>query len=160
MSAAELVERARSAGFRFRVDGDRVIVSPWSDLPSNLRDELREHKREVLEFLRSEPPRAGRLCDGGRRWTPDAMEEGLCPCGQEPVGDTNTGLCLTCFATLYGRRATGRPPSYYVDPVERDEEGVPLKKTGKGTRFIPFAPDPRRGGHEVEHHRKESRNGR
>jgi hypothetical protein len=82
-------------------------------------------------------------------WTWDSapgLTPGTCPiCYEHPAPPFGSGLCLNCFDRQHRGKATGQPSSHYLDLVTRDEEGRPVKKFGKATPFIPFAPDPRRG---------------
>jgi hypothetical protein len=54
MIAQRLIEDARAAGLSMEVDGSDLIVEADRDPPADLLAELRQHKAEVIAFLR--PP--------------------------------------------------------------------------------------------------------
>src|SRR5258708_7686244 len=56
MIAHRLIEDARAAGFSIEVEGGDLIVEADRDPPAELLAELRQHKAEVIAFLRP-PPR-------------------------------------------------------------------------------------------------------
>ena len=56
MIAQRLIEDARAAGLSMEVDGSDLIVEADRDPPAELLAELRQHKAEVIAFLRP-PPR-------------------------------------------------------------------------------------------------------
>ena len=54
-AAAKLIDRARTAGLKLIDRGNKLRVSGPEPLPTDLLDDLREFKGEVLEQLRSQP---------------------------------------------------------------------------------------------------------
>ena len=55
MIAQRLIEDARAAGLSIEVDGGDLIVEADCELPAELLAELRQHKAEVIAFLRPPP---------------------------------------------------------------------------------------------------------
>ena len=51
MSAADTLRRLRAEGFTIQPDGRRLIVVPASKMTSDIRDELRHFKDELLALL-------------------------------------------------------------------------------------------------------------
>lgn len=72
MGARDLLAGLTAAGIRVEVDGARLLVGPADRLTDRHRDELREHKAEVLALL-AEPARPYRL-DAADAWTDDQIE--------------------------------------------------------------------------------------
>jgi hypothetical protein len=54
MSAVEAVKIARAAGIELTLDGNGLLLDAASEPPSSVIEELRRHKREIVELLRSE----------------------------------------------------------------------------------------------------------
>jgi len=54
MSAAELLQRLRLEGFGLTVDGDRLIVTPGSELTDEFREAIRTAKPALLRILVAE----------------------------------------------------------------------------------------------------------
>lgn len=54
MTARRLLRRLRAAGFRLRVDGERLAVSPRSKLTEWTADLIRERKAELIDLLDGE----------------------------------------------------------------------------------------------------------
>jgi hypothetical protein len=54
MSAVEAVKVARAAGIELTLDGDGLLLDAASEPPSSLIEELRRHKHEIVNLLRSE----------------------------------------------------------------------------------------------------------
>ena len=54
MSAADTLRRLRAEGFTIQPDGRRLIVVPASKMTSDIRDELRHFKDELLALLAAE----------------------------------------------------------------------------------------------------------
>jgi hypothetical protein len=52
MNAEAIVQRARELGITLIVVGDRIRYTPKSITPDDLVEELREHKPEVMSYLR------------------------------------------------------------------------------------------------------------
>ena len=48
----EIVTKLERQGVKFRLDGDRVGFKPASKVPEHIKQKLKEHKKEVIEFLR------------------------------------------------------------------------------------------------------------
>ena len=51
MGARDLLAALTGAGFTIAVDGDRLVIRPWSKLSESMRDALREAKPELLALL-------------------------------------------------------------------------------------------------------------
>jgi len=79
VGARDLLGDLAVAGIRVEVDGARLLVGPADRLTDRHRDELREHKAEVLALL-TEPPRPFRLAPAAAAvahadpWTADQIE--------------------------------------------------------------------------------------
>jgi hypothetical protein len=56
MSAADILERVTQAGGRLILHGDKLKVRAPRPLPDDLRQAIREHKAELLQFLCAETP--------------------------------------------------------------------------------------------------------
>jgi hypothetical protein len=54
MSAVEAVKVARAAGIELTLDGNGLLLDAASEPPSSLIEELRRHKHEIVNLLRSE----------------------------------------------------------------------------------------------------------
>jgi hypothetical protein len=52
MSAAELLHELSTAGFRLRIEGDKLLVSPFSDLSAARREQIKAHRDALVELLR------------------------------------------------------------------------------------------------------------
>lgn len=104
MKPAELVHVARSHGVFLRVDGNRLIASPASELPAETRAALTAHRAEIIAYLVTEPPDGGHILDGGRQWIPAQARPGWCPCDEQRAWNPETGLCRGCFGAVYGAR--------------------------------------------------------
>jgi len=55
MSAADLLQQLRLEGFGLTVDGDRLIVTPATELTDERRALIRQHKTELLALLSEWP---------------------------------------------------------------------------------------------------------
>jgi hypothetical protein len=53
MNAVEVVMMARTAGIELTIDGDSLQLSAASEPPLSVIEELRRHKLEIVELLRS-----------------------------------------------------------------------------------------------------------
>jgi hypothetical protein len=53
MNAVEVVRMARTAGIELTIDGDSLQLSAASEPPLSVIEELRRHKLEIVELLRS-----------------------------------------------------------------------------------------------------------
>ncbi len=72
MQAQALLSTLGEKGITVRHDGDQLAVGPKSRLTPELREELRDHKLELLTLLRSEWPEE--CLDTERRFrTPGAL---------------------------------------------------------------------------------------
>jgi len=78
MNAVEVVRMARTAGIELTVDGNNLQLSAASEPPSSVIEELRRHKLEIVQLLRSD-------CD---------RFEGLPP--SEPYGEVIAKLRSRC----------------------------------------------------------------
>lgn len=55
-SVADIIEKARKLGAKFRVEGDgRLLVRQFSALPDDIQQALRSHKVEVITYLLKAP---------------------------------------------------------------------------------------------------------
>lgn len=54
MDAPAVLRHLRTEGFDVRADGDRLGISPWSGLDTELRTRVRECRDEVLALVRAE----------------------------------------------------------------------------------------------------------
>jgi len=66
MNVHVLMDSIEAKGIHVRLDGDRIKLSPKSELTPELIDEVRDHKPELLHFLRSEWPR--QCLNAQKRW--------------------------------------------------------------------------------------------
>ena len=57
MNAVEVVRMARTAGVELTIHGDNLQLSAASEPPSSVIEELRRHKLEIVELLRSDHDR-------------------------------------------------------------------------------------------------------
>jgi TubC N-terminal docking domain len=53
MDAVELIHQLEARGAEMRILGDRLRVQPRSAVPEDLIEEIRKHKPEIMELLRS-----------------------------------------------------------------------------------------------------------
>ena len=83
MNAVEVVRMARTAGIELTIDGDNLQLSAASEPPLSVIEELRRHKLEIVNLLRSNherfegPPRAvpfGEIIAKLRSRCPDHIE--------------------------------------------------------------------------------------
>ncbi len=81
MSAAEAVRIARAAGIELTLDGNGLLIDAASEPSSSIMEELRRHKLEIVELLRSD-----RDCFGGRQPTAEP----------EPYGEVIAELRSKC----------------------------------------------------------------
>ncbi|OHX37846.1 hypothetical protein BJL95_04540 [Methylomonas sp. LWB] len=51
MSVLHFVTSLQSSGFAFSANGDSLVVNPASQLSSEERDYIRQHKSEILAFI-------------------------------------------------------------------------------------------------------------
>jgi hypothetical protein len=56
MSAVQAIKAARAAGIELSVDGNKLLIEAASEPPASIIDELRLHKPDIVELLRSEGP--------------------------------------------------------------------------------------------------------
>ncbi len=73
MTPEEVLSLVGKSGLQIRADGDRLIVSPASELSAELRALLVEHKDELLRLV-GDGFDAGTLWHGGLAWTPPGSE--------------------------------------------------------------------------------------
>lgn len=104
MNGRELLSQLRQCGVAVRVDGADLVLSPASAVPTELRPLLVAGKVEIIHELSVELPPDGRLLNGGRRWIPPPDRPGWCPCDQARVWDARSGLCRTCYFTVFGKQ--------------------------------------------------------
>ena len=52
MTVVEALNLARAAGINFWIDGDDLVLQATKASPSEMLDQLRTHKAEILAFLR------------------------------------------------------------------------------------------------------------
>jgi hypothetical protein len=92
VTPAKLVKRAYEAGLKLTDHGDVLRVRGLEPRPDDLLGALREHKREVLDYLRqigigtARPPAPERLCPS-------------CGGGLQP-GDPDSSFCDACKWTF------------------------------------------------------------
>lgn len=65
MTAAALIARAAAVGVRLRLDGGRVRWSADAPPPADLLDDLRRHKRAIVEALAADAERLAALAETG-----------------------------------------------------------------------------------------------
>lgn len=75
MSAADLLRHLRMSGLTISVDGDRLMVSPSSNLTTPDRENIRAHRGELLRLLTAtprpdDPALIARTRESGADWTP------------------------------------------------------------------------------------------
>ncbi len=56
MSAGQLLVELNRNGLRLEANGDQLRVTPWSAVTSEMKDQIKLHKVELLEILNAEPP--------------------------------------------------------------------------------------------------------
>ena len=54
MDISGLLEHLKESGISVGVDGDHIILAPASGVPSDVAQALREHKSQVLDYLKSQ----------------------------------------------------------------------------------------------------------
>jgi hypothetical protein len=52
MNAATLLHELHMAGFRLWIEGDKLLVSPFSDLTDARREQIKAHRDALVELLR------------------------------------------------------------------------------------------------------------
>jgi hypothetical protein len=143
MSAVEAVKIARAAGIELTLDGNGLLLDAASEPPLSVIEELRRHKHEIVELLRSEHDRLE-----GRQHTADpgpydevlAKLRAKCPDHidldrwQQAIWDADSFLArwgaqahgLGWMAReLFGLHAVpARPPANYSRLSRYDETGL------------------------------------
>ena len=62
MGAADIFTRLKAGGFRLRLSGETLMISPSSKLTDDLRAKLRESKSELLALLKTQPVQMCTTC--------------------------------------------------------------------------------------------------
>ena len=86
MDATAILERLNSLGVRVIVSGERLQIEPGSKVPSDLVNEIRRHKSEIINVL-SKP----KLVDGLPAWHAETIAEAV----------RREGVCLF-WSDLFG----------------------------------------------------------
>lgn len=72
MSVLHFVTSLQSSGFTFAAQGDSLVINPASQLSSEERDYIRQHKSEILAFIagKSHQQSGGEYPHPVEVWTP------------------------------------------------------------------------------------------
>jgi hypothetical protein len=140
MKAVEVVRMARTAGIELTIDGDNLQLSAASEPPLSVIEELRRHKLEIVNLLRSNherfegPPRSepyGEVVAKLRSRCPDQIEHGR---WQQAIQDADSFLAIWgeqahalgwTAHELFGLHAVpARPAPNYSRLARYDETGL------------------------------------
>ncbi len=96
MGATDLIFKLRNDGYLIMADGAYLDISPADDLSTELIQQLRQSKTEILCALHQEAElkRLIRLVSDYHNFTEDSYEEALENALSDPVN------ALTCFTAL------------------------------------------------------------
>ena len=55
-TAIHILERLEALGVSISIDGSELVMRPGSKVPVEIGDDVRQHKTEVLDYIRREAP--------------------------------------------------------------------------------------------------------
>lgn len=106
MTACSLIENLERAGFQFRLEGEKVLVSPESGIGSDMLADLRARKSEIATELR-------------RRESPDLADGEVLEELREPVA-------WKLYSRLLGRELWLCRDPRVRDEIAAQHAGVPV----------------------------------
>ena len=105
MTEPPIVRELVSSGHSVRLDGDTLVVKPA--MAKQLREKVRSHKPEIVEFLRAQD-----------EWRVEGCPRFTILAGADEAEAARGGCCVACGASIELHGSTASPEWRRVDDLD------------------------------------------